>query len=321
MVLATALLFGACQQELDPNEPGNLVPMTVDQDPSLPAIVLNGTQIHAETFGHPDSAIIIVVHGGPGCDYRSMLNCKALADDGYFVVFYDQRGSGLSQRQPQESYDSHTMRDDLAALIQRYRNRPEQKVFLLGHSWGAMLATSYINEYPDQIAGAVLAEPGGFTWDDTRAFIERTRAVPIFSEEASDAFYYDQVFTGRENQHEKLDYKMLLYSAAETAEGNITGIAGPFPLWRKGAVVSNAMYELAQRDGFDWTGNLHLFDTKVLFLYSEFNTAYGLQHAQRVSSAYPNVQLEQVNGSGHEMAHFGWNSFYPLVLNYFNNLK
>jgi hypothetical protein len=53
----------------------------------------------------------------PGADYRSLLDLKALADD-YFVVFYDQRGTGLSPRveDPGElTYELYL--DDLAAFV------------------------------------------------------------------------------------------------------------------------------------------------------------------------------------------------------------
>lgn len=322
MLLAAGLMFGACEQELNPNDPGNLVPMTVDQDPTLPNIEVNGTRLHAQTFGQPDSAIIIMIHGGPGVDYRSMLHAQDLAGEGYFVVFYDQRGTGLSQRYPKEIYNLQIMKDDLGAIIQKYRKRPDQKVFLFGHSWGAMLATAYINDHPEQISGAVLAEPGGFTWEDTKAYLERLRPFEPFSEEASDVLYFDQFLTGKEDQHAILDYKMLMASAnTETTPGNISGNPGPFPVWRFGAVSAQAFNELAEKEGFDFTQNLHLYDTKVLFVYSEWNKAYGLQHAQKVSAAYSNVQLEEIKGSGHEMIYFGWASFRPLALNYFNNLK
>src|SRR5688572_3886103 len=99
-----ALLMTSCEKERMLNEPGNLVPKTVDQDLSLPAIAVNGTLLHAEAFGHPDSTIIVMLHGGPGDDYRVLLNCADLAGYGYRVVFYDQRGSGLSQRMPHDSY-------------------------------------------------------------------------------------------------------------------------------------------------------------------------------------------------------------------------
>src|SRR5262245_47876616 len=74
--LLTALTLGAC---LDPDEPGNLVPKTVDEDPALPALQLADTRLHAEAFGDPAAPLVIVLHGGPGSDYRSMLDLTALA--------------------------------------------------------------------------------------------------------------------------------------------------------------------------------------------------------------------------------------------------
>jgi pimeloyl-ACP methyl ester carboxylesterase len=56
---------------------------------------VNASKFHAETFGHPTGKMLVILHGGPGGDYRSLLNCKQFADHGYYVVFYDQRGSGL----------------------------------------------------------------------------------------------------------------------------------------------------------------------------------------------------------------------------------
>src|SRR5688572_29141984 len=85
------------------DDPGNLVPKTVVDDPTLPAIAINGTRLHSEAFGEPTDPIIVVLHGGPGSDYRGLLPLRALAEDGYRVVFWDQRGAGLSQRHAPET--------------------------------------------------------------------------------------------------------------------------------------------------------------------------------------------------------------------------
>ena len=125
--------------EIDPNEPGALVPKTVDQDATLPSISVNGTMLHSETFGNPNNSMVVFLHGGPGADYRNGLNVKQLADNGYFVVFYDQRGAGLSKRHDKNSYSLQLILDDLNAVIEHYKTAPNQKVFLFGHSWGGML--------------------------------------------------------------------------------------------------------------------------------------------------------------------------------------
>lgn len=321
--LLTSLFFASCEKENYISAPGNLVPKTVEQDASLPSISVNGTQFHTETFGNPDSAMLVVLHGGPGSDYRYLLNCKTFADEGYFVVFYDQRGSGLSKRHDKGVYDLQIMLDDLEAVVAHYRRSPNQKVFLLGHSWGAILATAYINAYPTRIDGAILGEPGGFVWDDITAYVERSREYRFTGEALNDALYSDQFITGNEEQHEILDYKYALLAAAEETDESLIGNEGPLPFWRSGAVVNTALFDYADKNGFDATTHLSQFSTKVLFLYSERNQAYGLQHAQKVASAYPNVQLERINGAGHDMISFptGWQNVRPLASAYLNSLK
>lgn len=317
----TAYTLTGCDKELNLNDLGNLVPKTVTEDPLLPSISVNGTKLHAESFGNPDDPMIIVLHGGPGGDYRSMLNCKTLVSDGYFVVFYDQRGAGLSQRHNKNIYSIPLMLDDLTGVIGYYRKSLSQKIFLLGHSLGAMLATAYVNEYPSAIRGIILAEPGGFTWDETKDYIKRTREIKPFKEATNDVFYLDQILSGKENEHQILDYKMAVISAFDNTEGNVQGNAGQDPFWRMGAVNSIAYFKIADKDGFNWTTNLNRFNTKVLFCYSELNKAYGLDHAKLLSSAYPNVQLEKINGTGHGIIYFGWNNFYPLAKTYLNSLR
>jgi proline iminopeptidase len=213
------------------------------------------------------------------------------------------------------------MLDDLTAVIQHYRSSPTQKVFLFGHSWGAMLATAYINQYPTKINGAVLAEPGGFTWEEMKEYMEASKKLKPFSEATNDAVYPDQFLTGDENDHDVLDYKLNLQSAFSYAPGNTEGIEGPSPFWRNGVVVSDALFDIGEKDGFDFRNHLSQFTTKVLFLYSEKNKAYGENFARRISAAYPNVQLNMISGTGHELIYFAWDRVFPLVQTYYNSLR
>ncbi len=305
---------------LHPDVPGLLVPLTVDEDLTLPSITVNGTKLHSETFGNPGDPMIVVLHGGPGGDYREVLKCAKFADDGFYVVFYDQRGSGLSRRHPRESYTSvQLVIDDLDSVISHYRTNPAQKVILLGQSWGAMLATAYVNQHPGNVNGLILSEPGGFTWHDAKEFINRSRELKPFDEAANDYVYLDQIVTG--NDHIMLDYKAALKSAGAFAPGNKLGIAGPVPFWRFGAVFGSACMTLAEKDPFDFTTNLGAYTGTVLFLYSELDVAYGKSYAEHVSSAFANVQLVEIKGTGHEIPYFGWDNFYPVAKGYLNTIK
>lgn len=265
--------------------------------------------------------MLVFLHGGPGSDYRSSLNAKQLADEGYYVIFYDQRGSGLSKRHDQNSYSIQLVLDDLTEVVKHYRTSSSQKIFLFGHSWGAMLATAYVNSYPTRINGVILAEPGGLNKQLLDEYGESSRKLELFSETTSDLFYLDQFITGKENEHEILDYKMGISTSFSYAEGNEEGIEGASPFWRMGTTVLNAFIAISKNEGFDFTTNLSQYKTKVLFLYGELNKSYGLSFAQKEAAFFPSSSIAEVKGTGHEMIYFKWNNVHPLVLDYLNSLK
>ena len=323
LIFALLLSLLSCKME-DPATPGLLVPKTVDQDPTLPQLAINGTLLHVETFGKATDPLLVLIHGGPGGDYRSLLQAKVFANKGYFVIFYDQRGTGLSQRVDRSVFAGadaiQLMIDDLGKLIEHFQKVNTQKVFLMGHSWGAMLATAFVNQYPDKISGVVLAEPGGFTWTQTEEYLSRSNQIKLFSEALNNALYPEQFFAGR-NEHEILDYKASFFGSFENAPGNTIGNAGPYPFWRNGAVAFSALIDNAEQRGFDFTTNLQQYPTKILFLYSELNQAYQLEWAKTVAAPYPKVQIEAIKGAGHEMLYFGWDNVYSKSLTYLNELK
>lgn len=319
-LVSSITLFG-CSKEKQMNDPGRLVQQTVDQDTSLPFIKVNGTRLHAETFGNHNDPIIIFLHGGPGADYRGGLPVKQLASDGYYVVFYDQRGSGLSERHDRKTYTLDIMFEDLRAVIAHYRVSANQKVFLVGHSWGGMLAGGYINKYPGDINGVVFAEPGGFTYERLQEYGKKTRKLALFQEVSNDIFYLDQFVTGKENDHAVLDYKLNVHSSFVYDNNNIEGIEGPSPYWRNGAVVLNSLVAIADKEGFDFTQNMHLYQPPVLFIYGGNNKAYGLSFAIKEAANFTKKTLVEIKDTGHEMFYFKWASVYPVVLHYFNSLR
>lgn len=187
-------------------------------------------------------------------------------------------------------------------------------------SWGAMLASAYVNEHPEEIDGLVLGEPGGLVWQDVMEYVGRWRSAPLTSESLSDVVYIDQFLTGKESQHEILDYK---YSLFATEESFRVGNEDLCPSWRFGFICNQAMFKLGNDVKPDWTTNLHAYTTKVLFMYSENNPAYGREWARHFSSAYPNVELFEVKEAGHDFPAFdkGWSHTFPVVLSYLNSLK
>jgi proline iminopeptidase len=302
------VLFGlaaAACETMSPGDPGNLVPRTVAEDANLPAIEMNGSRFHVETFGNPANPVIVILHGGPGGDYRGMLrlagryNGYSLADD-YFLVFWDQRGSGLSQRHNKDVLTIGAYVNDLNALIDRYS--PGRPVFLIGHSWGGMFATRYINEFPQRVAGAVLIEPGpmeGATMERLKGDIMPSE---LGSEWLNDMAWHTQFFSA--DDHARMDFERMLGAKDAQPRYHVSSVDPP-PLWRTGAAANRYITEDGQ-DGngkftYDFTTNLAAYTTPVLFIAGALSEVIGPSLQQQQVTRFPSASLEVIPDVGHEL--------------------
>lgn len=296
LILLSLALTGC----LDPDAPGNLVAPTVVEDPTLPRIEVNGTLLHAEAHGEPNAPTVVVLHGGPGSDYRHLLPLRALANDGYRVVFWDQRGAGLSQRHDAGVYTYDLYLEDLRVVVDKMTS-PGQPFVFIGQSWGAMYATWFINEYGDhggRLRGAVLSEPGGFTKKQLDAFMDRLeRSLDMTGEQLNDATWARQFMSG--DDHARADY-LAMQLSMRGAPSEQRDPKNPIPQWRSGAVVGAALMKLAKHQPFDWTTRLKSFAPTVLFLRGSLNTAATLEHQQELAANYAHSEIVTIPNVGHE---------------------
>ena len=101
---------------------------------------------------------VIVLHGGWGAEHSYLVPAiKPLADQ-YRFVLYDQRGSLRSPAVPPAKITYDALVEDLDQLRQRLGL---EKVTLMAHSMGNMLAYGYLRAHPERVAGLVLVGPAG----------------------------------------------------------------------------------------------------------------------------------------------------------------
>jgi proline iminopeptidase len=120
------------------------------------------TDLYVSTFGDPKNPAVVFLHGGPGASAIGFELSAApkLADQGYFVVAYDQRGSGRSPKGAAADYSYAGMAHDLDGIIATFGLvRP----VLMGHSFGGTIALHYLELRPGVARGAILvASPMDF---------------------------------------------------------------------------------------------------------------------------------------------------------------
>ena len=300
-----AMALAACDT-MDPGEPGNLVPRTVAEDPSLPAIALNGSRFHAQTLGNPANPVIVFLHGGPGSDHRMFLrmvarhNGYSLADE-YYLVLWDQRGAGLSQRHGKSELTIAQYMADLNAIVDHYAGN--RKVLLVGESWGGMYATNYINLYPQRVAGAVLIEPGPMKGATAERLADDMFDLDMKSEWLNDYAWSNQFLTP--DDHARMDYQRIL-GRNESQPRFHESKTDKSPIWRMGAAVNRYLAEDGQDArgvaNYDFTNNLHSFTTPVLFVTGGLSEVLGASLQQEQMQHYPAASLAVVAGAGHDVA-------------------
>ncbi|WP_380168914.1 alpha/beta fold hydrolase [Jannaschia sp. R86511] len=142
--------------------------MTPDEiDGRLWLAGVGGTQLAAHvtraSAGPPTQPPLVYVHGGPGVadmahDVPVLAGLATVRD----VWVYDQIGAGASDRLADPS--GYTMRravSDLEAVADAATaTSGHDDVVLLGHSWGAGVASVFAAEQPDRVAALVLSAPG-----------------------------------------------------------------------------------------------------------------------------------------------------------------
>lgn len=127
-----------------------------------------GATIYYEVRGGGAGTPLFVANGGPGFDH-AYLHVSDVWDrlaETRPVVFWDQRGNGRSpELQPGQSC---TMADQIADLEALRAHLGYEKIDLLGHSFGGMLAMAYAARHPERIAHLVLCDSGAPKFADTQ---------------------------------------------------------------------------------------------------------------------------------------------------------
>jgi len=117
-------------------------------------IETNGIKLHVMEAGPQDGPMILFLHGFPEFWYAWRKQIGYFAEKGYLVVAPDQRGYNLSDK-PQgiAAYKIDELAKDIVGLIDAYGR---EKIFLVGHDWGASVSWWTAIKYPDRISKMVI---------------------------------------------------------------------------------------------------------------------------------------------------------------------
>jgi len=146
-----------------------------------------GQQIYYRAQG--TGAPIVLLSGGPGFEVDYMAPVGEFLP-GRQKILLEQRGTGRT-RAAKFNADEFTLRtavQDLEALREHLK---QERLFLVGHSWGGMLAMAYAAAHPDRVDRLILISSGGPTLEFAGWFNDNIHARLRPEDEAAQQYWKD----------------------------------------------------------------------------------------------------------------------------------
>ncbi len=182
LLFSSVILLSNCGGSSENKENGTQDEVSVVES-THETVEINGVKHHFEKMGSGDP--IVVLHGGPGLFHDYLVPHFYTLAKSHQIIFYDQRGCGKTEF-PNDtlSINIDTYVEDLEA-IRGYLKI--EKLNLLGHSWGALLALKYAKKYSANLNNLILVSPAPGNSD-----------------------YFDQTFSNMQKKRSEEDTKELV---------------------------------------------------------------------------------------------------------------
>ncbi len=286
----------------------------------LTTVDINGHDLHLMIRGRSlDNPVLLFLAGGPGgSEMGAMRNHLPELEEHFTVVTWDQRGNGKSydELDPTDTYTLGSVVDDTIAVTNYLRDRFEQdRVYLLGQSWGSTLGVLAIQEQPDLYeafigTGQMVSqlETDTIFYDDTLEWAAANDDTGLVERLTSiGAPPYDRMLdyeTALSSEHEVYPYD---HSANSEGEGGFSEnfLVSEYTLIDQvhllGAFVDTFSVVYPQLQDIDFRENATDFDIPVFFVQGA-NEAGG--RADVFADWYPKVKapikdLVVLDTSGH----------------------
>ncbi len=117
----------------------------------MPLLAVDHSQLYYHPVGHGPACL--VMHGGLGVDHTWLQPWLDPVSEVLKLVYYDHRGNGRSTCEDPGSISIETLCSDAEALR---AHLGEDRIALIGHSYGALVAMQYALQHPERVSHLVL---------------------------------------------------------------------------------------------------------------------------------------------------------------------
>jgi proline iminopeptidase len=257
----------------------------------MTTISIRGVSLFMQVMGQ--GYPLVLMHGGPGQDYTTLLPFKPLADQ-FTLIFYDHRCNGHSEGADVSSMTWENLTADADALRETLGF---DKWAVLGHSFGGNVALEYALRYPQSLSHLVLMDTGGDQWwvQQNAPDILAKRGYSASAVQAARRFFNGQITVGKYFPTVFKFFRAYFYRI------NLLGIvyeivSGPRTKFRPEATIFGYSQLLN-----GWTVMDRLSEIKVpaLVLAGRHDFLFPPEHQAILADRLPNAKLVLIERAGH----------------------
>jgi len=115
-------------------------------------------RVWTKRFGNNPKMKLLLLNGGPGATHE-YFECMEnfLPEKEIEFIYYDQLGTGFSDNPNDTTFWDLPRYVEEVEQVRKALHLTKDNFFLLGHSWGGILATEYAIKYPNELKGLIIS--------------------------------------------------------------------------------------------------------------------------------------------------------------------
>lgn len=238
---------------------------------------------------------IVLLHGGPGGTHHSFHPHFSRAREFARIIYYDQRGCGLSDYIKGDGYTVDQAVEDLESLR---KGLEIDKWIVLGWSYGGLLGQCYTMKYPDRVLGLILMTAEPALWGElnpTRQndFLSEEEQIKI--QEIKFKYFTEQVSMEQliYNVHLNGDWKRQNYYKPTMEEF----ACGALYEWQHDADFNTVMSQDAM--SIDLSGAFESCPIPTLIIEAKWDLTWNTDKPDKIHKNHPGSELVIFEESGH----------------------
>jgi pimeloyl-ACP methyl ester carboxylesterase len=269
-----------------------------------------GVELCTETFGDAADPTILLVHGmSAAMDFWDDELCRRLAAGSRHVVRYDHRDTGRSTTYPPGA-PGYTGRDMVEDIVTVLDGLGLDRAHLVGQSMGAALAQLVALDHPERVRSLTLVS--------TTAAVSLPDGpdLPPMSDELAATFASpppEPDWSDRDAAVEYLVDSFRPYAGSGPFDEDGLRAAAERAVDRSHDMASAGNHALAD-PGPEPTRTLGELDVPTLVIHGTEDPLFPLPHGQALARLISGAELLVVDGMGHELPRWTWDTTLPAIL-------